>query len=260
MRHLDLFSGIGGFALAAKHAGWETVGFCEVNPFCQKVLAKHFPNKPIFNDVTTLCKRISDCPCVGTDQFTDTYGHVDVITAGVPCQPASQIGKQRGTSDERWLWPDAIRIVRELQPKYAIFENPYGILTVNGGEGFKEILEGLDHSGFDAWWDVIPACAVGATHQRKRVWVVAHSRGEGLEGHAGNGNEETGRAEQTGPTSEGGLPQDEHFQGWWDADPGVQRVANGVPARVDRLTAVGNAIVPQVAYQIFKAINTIDAE
>ncbi len=216
--HLDLFSGIGGFALAAKWAGFETVAFCEIDPYCREVTQAHWPGVEHYQDVTKLCRRIYDCEyeeetgeancprcnaefgeceCIGTDQFTDTHGYPDLITGGVPCQPASLIGKRGGTDDERWLWPDTIRIMRELQPRFGVFENPPAILTLEGGRAWNGILSGLVEIGYDLWWELLPAYAVGAGHRRERVILVASdSDCAGFKGHSGNG----GNGWETEPT------------------------------------------------------------
>lgn len=244
MNHLDLYSGIGGFTIAAQWAGYHTIAFCEIKPFACQVLKRRFPRIPNLGDVTKL----------RTDQFLAEYGSVDLITGGVPCQPASQIGKRRGRSDVRWLWPDTVRIMREVRPEWGLFENPRGILTVDGGRAFNEILCDFYRSGFDVWWDVIPARAVGAPHERKRVWIVAHANSEGLEGYARNGKEEKGRPQPHRHVSQGGLSLGKLPVGRWESEPSFQRVAHGIPNRVGRIDSIGNAICPQVAFEILRHV------
>lgn len=159
MRHLDLFSGIGGFALAARWVGWETVAFCEIDKFCQQVLAKHWPGVPIHPNVKELT--------------ADDVGPVDIITGGYPCQPFSVAGKRRGAEDDRHLWPEAYRLVRECRPAYAVFENVAGHITM----GLDEVLADLESIGYTTEAFVVPACAADAPHRRDRVWIVAYSNG-----------------------------------------------------------------------------------
>lgn len=165
-RVLDLFSGIGGFSLGLERTGgFETVAFVEINPFCQQVLAKHWPTVPQFGDVKhvtleTLRER-------GIDG-------ISVITAGFPCQPFSQAGKRKGADDERFLWPDIIRLVREIRPRYLILENVPNLLSLNDGFEFGIILGELAQSGYDAEWQVLSAAAFGAPHLRERLWIVAY--------------------------------------------------------------------------------------
>lgn len=164
LRLLDLFSGIGGFSYAAQQI-WgkdlEIVSFCEIDKFCQKVLKKHWPDVEIVNDIKD--ERIK--------QFRD----IDLLTAGVPCQPASVAGAQRGTIDERWLWPETLAIIRLVRPRYALLENVPGLFGLEDGFAFNGILSGLAEIGYDCWWEVIPACAVGAPHRRDRIWIIAYS-------------------------------------------------------------------------------------
>lgn len=168
MRHLDLFSGIGGFAYAAQQV-WgnehEIVAFCEIDKFCQKVLKKHWPEVEIVEDVRS--ERIK--------QFRD----IDLLAAGVPCQPASVAGSQRGTDDDRWLWPETLAIIGSVRPRYAILENVPGLFGLEQGLAFNGILSGLAEIGYDCWWETIPACAVGAPHRRDRIWIVAWSTDNG---------------------------------------------------------------------------------
>ena len=278
---LDLFSGIGGFALATKWAGGRTLAFAEVAYYPANVLATRWPDVPNLGDVRCICRRIADnlkqgeeydpdwlecsihtgedfgdCACIGTDQFTDTYGFPDVVAGGVPCQPASLVGKRHGTSDERWLWPETLRIIGELQPRYAILENPRAILSLEGGQAFREILGHFADLGYDVQWDVVPASALGAGHRRERLWILAsHADSPRLEGHAGNG--EAGRgSEAGGHIAQGDLRTREVASPVWYRQSGIEPVVDGLPGRVvrDQLTAIGNSLVPQVALVWLKAI------
>lgn len=293
MKHLDLFSGIGGFALAAQWAGMETVAFCEINTWCdENALKRNWPEVKNLQDVTRLCRRIhhnldetgqnydgdyvecgvcgiefGDCECVGTDQFADEFGYVDVITAGVPCQPASIIGKRKGVEDGRWLWPDTFRIIEELQPAWVVCENPTGLLSLDGGARFGDILNRFQKAGYDVWWETIPATAVGGGHRRERVWIVAHSSSAGLERHARNGNtlnrqEREGEGQARPVTPPLVFPAINSPEWWKDKSP-VPIVVNGVSDWSfwkESVIATGNAIVPQVAYAILSGIASVERD
>ena len=163
MTHASLFSGIGGFDLAAEWAGWTNVFNCEIDPFCRKVLAYHFPNAIQYEDVKA------------TD-FTVHRGGVDVLTGGFPCQPFSLAGKRRGTSDNRYLWPEMLRAIREIRPRWVVGENVLGIVNLSGGMVFEQVCADLEGEGYEVQPFLIPACAVDAPHRRGRVWFVAHHR------------------------------------------------------------------------------------
>ena len=166
MRVLDLFSGIGGFSLGLERAGMETVAFCEIDKHAQKILNKHWPNIPIFEDVCKLNK----------ENFNET---IDVITGGFPCQDLSIAGRKGGLSASRsGLWGEFHRIIGEYRPKYAIIENVSNLLTGENGEWFTKLLYDLSSIGYDAQWHIIPASAVGKGHHRKRVWVIAYPNQE----------------------------------------------------------------------------------
>ncbi len=259
LKMLDLFSGIGGFSLAAHWTGQiETVAFCEIEPYCQKLLQKHWPDVPIFEDVRTL---------KGED-----VGPVDIICGGYPCQPFSLAGKRAGADDDRHLWPEVHRLLQELRPRRFLGENVVGHVTM----GLDQVLSDLESIGYSCQTLVVPACAKDAPHRRDRTWIVADSGGEGLEGgqqcsapqerkraprpvsksgcDGGVGN--VGNSERSGCSRDarwGAGPQLEDRR-WWPTEPPVGRVANGVPRRVDRIKALGNSIVPQVAYEIFTAM------
>ena len=170
LTHLSLFSGLGGFDVAAESAGMQTVMLCEIDKHCRKVLNHWWPDVPIWDNVKTLT--------TGVLYEQTGLRTVDVISGGTPCQPASIAGKRRGKDDERWLWPDAIRVVREIKPSWAVFENPLGILTLDNGMAFESICTELENAGYEIQPYIIPACAVGAPHRRERVFIVAHGEGE----------------------------------------------------------------------------------
>lgn len=163
MTHASLFSGIGGFDLAAEWAGWTNVFNCEIDPFCRRVLAYHFPNAIQYEDIKT------------TD-FRPLRGCVDVLTGGFPCQPFSLAGKRKGTDDNRYLWPEMLRAIRELAPRWVVGENVFGIVNWSDGLVFEQVCADLENEGYEVQPYLIPACAVDAPHRRDRVWFVAHRR------------------------------------------------------------------------------------
>jgi DNA (cytosine-5)-methyltransferase 1 len=182
MRHGSLFSGIGGFDLAARWMGWDNVFHVEWNPWCSKVLEHHFPNSESFTDVK---------------QFDGSAwrGRVDIISGGFPCQPYSAAGKRMGKDDERHLWPEMLRIIREAAPAYVVGENVRGLTNWNGGVVFEEVCADLEAAGYDVWTGILPAAGVGAPHRRDRIWFVAHA-------HSGADLRTPGRNAGTG-TGEG---------------------------------------------------------
>ena len=163
MRHGSLFSGIGGFDLASEWMGWENVFHCEWNEFGKKVLHHYWPNAESFDDITK------------TD-FTKYANKIDILTGGFPCQPYSMAGKRQGKEDERHLWPQMLRAIREIKPKYIVGENVFGLLNWNGGMVFDEVHSDLEFEGYEVQAVVIPAAAVNAPHGRDRVWFVAYSK------------------------------------------------------------------------------------
>lgn len=163
MRHGSLFSGIGGFDLAAEWMGWENIFHCEWNPFGQKILKHYWPNAKRYSDITK------------TD-FTIHRGEIDILTGGFPCQPYSQAGKRKGKEDERHLWPEMLRAIREIQPGWVVGENVSGLLNWNGGMVLAEIKADLESAGFEVFPPcVLPACGKDAPHKRERLWIIAHS-------------------------------------------------------------------------------------
>ena len=235
MKHLDLFSGIGGFALAARWAGIDTVAFCEIEPFAQKVLEKNFPGTPVFSDICKL-KR------------SDIHGSVDIITGGFPCQPFSIAGKKRGTNDDRDLWPEMFRIIKQFKPTWVVGENVANFV----GMAFDRTKTDLESEGYEVQPLIIPACGVNAPHKRDRVWIVAYTNRKGFQRfqqpdtHAvQSGKEKSFPIRGFNYDYEMGLPN----------IPKNIRMDDGIPNRMDRIRGLGNAIVPQVAYQIMKGIS-----
>jgi len=181
LKVLDLFSGIGGFSLGLERAGMETIAFCEIEEFPRKVLRKHWPNVPIFEDVRKL-------------HAEDIQETVDIICGGFPCQDLSCAGKQAGFSGERSsLYREMLRLISECRPKYAIFENVAALLTGDHGGWFAKFLYDLATVGFDAEWHCIPAAYCGLNHSRDRAWIVAYPKRNGNDKHVGEGSLQIGR-------------------------------------------------------------------
>ncbi len=279
MRVLDLFSGIGGFSLAAHWVGFETAAFCEQDKFCQKVLAKNFPGIPIFDDIKTL----------KGDQFN---GSIDIVCGGFPCQPYSQAGKRRSSKDDRHLWPAMARVIKEVRPRWVIGENTTGIISLE----LDNILSDLEDLGYSCQTLDIPAGGVGAAHRRQRVWIVAHLNGlrefqperlnqkvgrwpdnsteEKLSNAFGFGqqkNEKPGanekirnrRFSEPGIRASGAKQKSNAsfasriLRGVYGLSPWVDRGLK-IKNRPNRIKALGNSIVPQVVYPILKAIAEIE--
>ena len=287
LKVLDLFSGIGGFSLGLERTGgFETVAFCEIEPFPRAVLKEHWPDVPCYEDVRTLT----------ADQLRSDGIAVDVICGGFPCQDISYAGGGAGLEGARsGLWSEIARLVSELRPQYVIVENVSALLS----RGLGRVLGDLAEIGYDAEWHCIPASAVGAPHRRDRVWIVAYAAGTGrTTGRVSIGPEQArplasdsgkimadaacteqqgvwteSRGESDGPTDSNSiLANDSRRQeqwsaqsngaqltaiecsSWWRTEPDVGRVANGVPKRVDRLKGLGNAVVPQIPEILGRAI------
>ncbi len=242
MKAVSLFAGIGGLDLGFERAGIETVLQVEIDPFCRQVLEKHWPD----------VRRIADVRDVTE---ADVQG-VDVVMGGFPCQPVSLAGKRLAQADERWLWPEFARVVRMARPRYVVVENVPGLVTA----GLGDVLRDLSILGFDAEWSPLSACAVGAPHPRQRLFVVAY--GEGVDGPSWDRLVESGDWRSPAPTgglSGNGIPRGWGRAGVWNAgEPELGRVAHGIPGSVDRLHALGNAVVPQVAELIARRIVAFD--
>jgi DNA (cytosine-5)-methyltransferase 1 len=228
---LDLFSGIGGFSLGLERAGMRTVAFCEIDPYCRAVLRKHWPNVPIHEDVRSL----TSVRLINTLQRASWP--IDVICGGFPCQDISEAGRGAGIEGARsGLWRSFYRLIGELRPSYAIVEN----VSALAWRGLGTILGDLAEIGYDAEWSSVSACSVGAPHPRERVFIVAYPEG--------------GRREQRRRLQF----EESRDQAWdlhhWRHEPEPPRVADGVPIRTHRNRALGNAVVPQIAEAIGRAI------
>jgi DNA (cytosine-5)-methyltransferase 1 len=225
LRVLDLFSGIGGFSLGLERAGMRTVQFCEINPFSRSILAKHWPDVPCHDDIRTF-----------------QPGTADVICGGFPCQDISNAGKRVGITGERsGLWGEFARVIRSVRPRYVIVEN---VAALNF-RGLGSVLGDLSEIGYDAEWHVIPASAIGAPHERERCWIIAYPA-------------DLARLYQPDIAKEAQRLLDD-APAWatcpWDAPAAtVCRMDDGISDRVDRTSALGNAVVPQIPEIIGRAI------
>lgn len=288
MNHASIFSGIGGFDLAAEWMGWNNVFNCEWEKFPRQVLKHHFPNAIQHGDIKEL-------------DATAYAGRIDILTGGFPCQPYSLAGKRKGKEDERHLWPEMLRVIRECAPRYVVGENVRGLVGWNGGLVFEEVCADLEAQGYSVQPFVLPAAGVGSCpHRRDRVWFVAYANNDGTKrtprrDESKSGSErlqerhevqqpekpnivrqfssDTGSKRPSKPMADGELagrqrPTKRNQRTTWDAFPTVPPVCggnDGLPKELDGITfskwrresikAYGNAIVPQVAFQIFKAIN-----
>ena len=322
--HASLFSGIGGFDLAAEWMGWDNLFHCEWNPFGQRVLKHHFPNSISYNDITK------------TD-FSIHNGSVDILTGGFPCQPYSTAGKRLGKADERHLFPHMLRCIKEVKPRWVVGENVRGLVSWNGGLVFHEVCSDLEREGYEVQSFLIPAAGVNAPHQRYRIWFVAYSNDKGRgarfeqvqsengeisqrnndaefsntsDEYAANTNSrglerskeerrnskyvkwesESGNASNSKSKGLFGMHNSRHKsifnwentkvwggftrydkKNYWDIFPTKPPICggnDGIPRELDSITfskwrnesikAYGNAIVPQVAHQIFKAIEEFE--
>lgn len=275
MTHLDLFSGIGGFALAADRVFDDVEHiFVEIDPFCQKVLRKHWKESEIYGDIRTITntegararENEQGVRCLPNRYFDrkQTY----LLTGGFPCQPFSQAGKRGGTADNRYLWPEMFRVIREFQPTWIIAENVRGLLTWNEGLVFEQVCADLENEGYEVQPFIIPACSLNAPHRRDRVWFVANRT---VTGRQGNGLQRQGRSGQ--PSGDGKNEKQNSIQlpswdeNWTEIAAELCRMDDGIPSGLDefsgytkarhrqeRLKALGNAIVPQVAEQIMRGM------
>ena len=232
--HIDLFSGIGGFAISASWAGYTTRVFCEQDKYCTKVLNRHWPDVPVIPDIR---------------DFDGTQWRGSrLLTGGFPCQPFSVAGEHRGKKDDRYLWPEMCRVIEEARPSWVIAENVTGIIEV----ALDEVLSQLESLRYSCGVCVLPACAVNAPHRRDRVWIIAHtdSSSEGLQG----GEEARHNAEDWPQLRDKQFTRSGGVEGW-DKFPTVAPVCgrdDGIQNRIQRIKALGNSIVPQVAYEIIK--------
>ena len=224
----SLFTGIGGFDLGLERAGMRVIWQCEQDEFCRRVLARHWHDVPCYPDVCEIS--------------AGTVDRVDVLCGGFPCQPVSSAGHRLAQRDARWLWPEFARLIGDLRPQYVLVENVSGLLA----RGLGDVLGDLASVGFDAEWDCVPAGAFGAPHARDRVWLVAYP-------HSVVGEARV-RCLAERPWPIPAADSGDRPAVWMDAPPGPRGVADGIPDRVDRTRALGNALVPQIAEWIGRQV------
>ena len=316
LSHISLFSGIGGINLACDWAGFTTILNCEIDPFCRKVLTKHWPKVPIIGDIRDVRKE--NVAYTNDRRLTPNVGEaipkrenkaephpefgsrgtgrrailgnssteknnkpVTLITGGFPCQPFSVAGKRRGKDDDRFLWPEMLRVISEFKPTWVIGENVFGIINM----ALDNVCSDLEAEGYEVQAIVLPACGVNAPHRRYRVFIVAHAfRGRQQQQWGTESNEAALkrdktvlelRCEDATDTNKQGLQRHrglqectQEFLAWkgskplkgiWESEPELGRVAHGISHRVDRLRALGNAVVPAQIYPILKGIAEIEA-
>ena len=295
IRHGSLFSGIGGFDLAAEWMGWENVFQCEKEEFCQRVLRFYWPKARLYGDVRKF-------------DATVFRGTIDVLSGGFPCQPFSVAGKRKGTADDRYLWPEMCRIIGEVRPRWVVGENVLGLLNWGRGMVFEQVQVDLEAAGYEVWPYILPAAGIGAPHRRDRIWIVAHAGGDGRGGYpaapqfGSRGNEkglavkpDTDKLSGAGVSADagcdgyarwteswiGGFPETAgSFQGGepsrgaaapdWQGfpvkspfctgDDGISGGLDGIAFsawRYQSLRGAGNAIVPGVVLQIFRTIESM---
>jgi len=276
----SLFSGVGGFDLAAENVGFKNLFTCEKDEFCNKILKYYWKNTEHYGDIKT------------TD-FTIWRGKVDILTGGFPCQPFSLAGKRKGTEDDRHLWPEMLRAISEIQPGFVIGENVYGIVNWEGGLVFDQVQSDLENQGYEIIPIILPAAAVNAPHRRDRVWFIAANakskQSEWMQfkqrefGEQKQREPRRGYCKNAAPNSnsrrqpfqeyretESGLFAEESFSNNWENFPTQSPICSGndgISTRLDSITfpkwrnksikAYGNAIVPQIAVEYFKIIKLI---
>jgi len=274
LRYGSLFSGIGGIDLGMDMAGFECAWQVEIDDYCRQILDKHWPGVPKYKDIYEV-KGAEIEP-------------VDILCGGFPCQPVSVAGKRGGVDDERWLWDEFYRLICEIRPRWVVAENVTGLFSANSGRAFAGVLRDLAEGGYDAVWDVYPAGGpggVGAPHRRERVFLVAYtdssqsikdtrdvrekfevskvdrenistvvSGGSSKDVADTYGKRRRSRDTEWKDAKDVRQSSQCKIDGQWDVEPNVGRVANGIPRRVDRLRALGNGVVPQVAYKVARMI------
>jgi len=253
MKAIELFAGIGGISLAMEWAGIKTIAFCEREPFCQKVLKKHWPDVPVFDDVRTLNRKVLEETGV-----IEPHGTVDIISGGFPCQPYSIAGERRGEEDDRALWKEMFRIIQEIRPRWVVGENVANFANM----GLDNALSDLESIGYTAGAIILPALAVKAPHRRDRVFIVANLPNTNRVGYErikrlSKNFEEVGKR-GTGAFRTASKLFDDIDWKKRATESGFLGTNDGVPNRMDRIRALGNAVVPQQIYPIFKAIVEIE--
>jgi DNA (cytosine-5)-methyltransferase 1 len=290
MKHISLFSGIGGFDLAAEWMGWQNIASCEINPFSRRHLEFYWPDAYHHDDIHTLTFDLLNEKI--SKKYPEWQSDDIILTGGFPCQPYSQAGKRLGKEDSRHLWPEMLRVIREVRPRYIVGENVSGLVNWSDGLVFNEVQVDLENEGYEVQAFIFPACVVDAPHRRDRVWFVANRNststkhpiqtggnlfasksGSGITSNANNQGCKRDRAFSftEKQITFGGRHRHDVSGNTWENFPTQSPVCardDGIPSKLDGITfpkwrnesikAAGNAIVPQVAFKIFQAIEQIN--
>jgi DNA (cytosine-5)-methyltransferase 1 len=242
VNHLDLFTGIMGFSLAAHWAGWKTVAVSEIDSYCCELIKLRMPGVPNLGDIKNYKEWEIEQP-------------IDVITGGYPCQGESIAGKRRGTGDDRWLWYETLGIIKKFKPIIFMGENVAGHVSL----GLDEVCASLEDAGYEVQPVIIPACAVNGWHRRDRVWILAHSKSKRLpkirEVQTLNPSESCNKEREQLKQFQFIVTRNYYVQLQKGSLSKLCREDNVLPEELDRLKGLGNAIVPQIAYEIMLAIN-----
>ena len=269
MKHIGLFSGFGGFEIAAQWMGWETVAWCENNDFCRKILSYYFPNSYKLGDIRNECFK--------------RFKGIDILTGGFPCQPFSVAGQRHGTNDDRFLWPEMYRAIKESSPRWVVAENVRGLLSIQSGSVFEKMCTDMEDIGYEILPIIIPAASVNAPHKRERLWIIAHSTDSGIKNMSGwkdeicksemftNSTVERQWREGNG-IGETGFINEKIPKNDWENFPTQSPICSGndgISSKLDGITfskfrkesikGFGNAVVPNIPYDLFKSIEYIDS-
>lgn len=258
LKHGSLFSGIGGFDLAAEWAGIENIFQVEKDKYCQSVLNKNFPKSTLYGDIKEFDAK----------EYKES---VDIISGGFPCQPFSHAGKKRGNKDDRYLWDEMFRVISECKPEWVIAENVYGLISIGTGMVLEKVLTDLESQNFEVQTFIIPACGKNAPHRRDRTWIIANSKSNG--DRLNKKREGMSRDEYSGPRWKRmgnkskkrtkTVAEVSWEKEWIDNASRLCGTSDGIPDRLDAskaIKAMGNAIVPQLAYEIFMSINKVSIQ
>ena len=299
MNHISLFSGIGGFDLASEWMGWNNIASCEINPFGRKVLNHYWPDALHHDDVHTFTKELLN------EKIKNWNSNDVILTGGFPCQPYSVAGKRKGKEDDRHLWPEMLRVIQEIQPRWIVGENVRGLVNWNGGMVFDEVQFDLENIGYEVQSFILPACSKNAPHRRDRLWIVANSerngrigsersRERGMDGkilekternkktNKFNGRDKFGNVADSDGIGQSGKEHGEKESGFnrekslsigfenFPTKPPICGGNDGISFELDGITfpkwrnesikAYGNAVVPQVVFEIFKTIEKYEQQ
>lgn len=240
MNMISLFTGIGGFDLAADILGWNILFQSEIDEYCIKILEKQFPNVVRYGNINEI-------------KTTEYRGHVDVVAGGFPCQPFSNAGLQQGAEDPRFLWPQMYRVIRECRPNWVVAENVLGLVSNADGLVFEQVCSDLEAEGYKVQPYIIPAAGKDSFQERKRVWIIACLDGIGSQEDKVTPGVDFEAFRQTKKQ----LPGSSYFKSWFQSVRHYSQLDGmvyGIPNWMDRTHALGNAIDPRIAYEILITI------